>query len=229
MNARRLTVRSLAVAGAIAVAVTLAAVFAEPLALLFDRNLPLSEKADAVKTWLGGWGPAAPFIYVAFVTMEVVVAPLPGLFLYAPGGVLFGGFAGGGLALAGNTLGAGLACLLMRRFGYDRLQRLLTENGQALQQRLARHGFWVVLLLRLNPLTSSDMVSYAAGLTAMPVWQVMLATCLGMAPLCFAQSILAAELFTAFPALLLPMVAACVVYLVVVAIVFTRLSTSPSE
>ena len=55
-------------------------------------------------------------------------------------------------------------------------------------------------------------VSYAAGLTHLSVWKLMLGTLAGMAPLCFAQSYLADELLTAFPLLIYPLVAACVVY-----------------
>ena len=54
---------------------------------------------------------------------------------------------------------------------------------------------WLVFLLRLNPLTSSDLVSYAAGLTHLPTWQLMLATLAGMAPLCFAQAYFADQNF----------------------------------
>ena len=74
----------------------------------------------------------------------------------------------------------------------------------------------MIFLLRVNPLTSSDLVSYAAGLTHLPVWKLMLGTLAGMAPLCFAQSYLADGLLTAFPLLVYPLVAACVVYGLVV-------------
>ena len=52
----------------------------------------------------------APLAYVGCVMLEVLVAPIPGIMLYAPGGVVFGGLMGGFLSLIGNTLGAGIAC-----------------------------------------------------------------------------------------------------------------------
>ena len=63
------------------------------------------------------------------------------------------------------------------------------------------------MLLRINPLTSSDLVSYAAGLTRMPVVALMSATAVGMAPLCYAQAFLSQQLFQAFPWLIWPLVA----------------------
>ncbi len=62
---------------------------------------------------------------------------------------------------------------------------LQRESLQACESQLVRSGAWIIFLLRLNPLTSSDLVSYAAGATRMPVWKVMLGTLCGMAPLCW--------------------------------------------
>ena len=94
---------------------------------------------------------------------------------------------------------------------------------EKLQEQLNRRGFWMILLLRLNPLTSTDLLSYAAGLTRIPTWHVMLATGLGMAPLCFAQSWLSDGVFNRWPGLIWPLLAALLLYLVAVVIVFIRL------
>ena len=51
----------------------------------------------------------------------------------------------------------------------------------------------------------------------------MVATALGMAPLCFAQAWLAGELLTAIPELTYPLVAACVLYLVFVVVVLKKM------
>jgi len=72
-----------------------------------------------------------------------------------------------------------------------------------------------VFLLRVNPLTSSDIVSYAAGATSMPIWKLLVGTTLGMAPLCFAQAYLAESLLIAFPWLIYPLLVAAVAYALV--------------
>ena len=73
--------------------------------LLRSGDTP-EEKVAALRTFFDRFGVAAPVAYLGFVTLEVVVAPIPGTMLYAPGGVIFGGFWGGLLALSGNVLGA---------------------------------------------------------------------------------------------------------------------------
>ncbi|MFM7038005.1 MAG: TVP38/TMEM64 family protein [Planctomycetaceae bacterium] len=184
-----------------------------------------AQRVRILQDYFRGFGPGAPIAYLLFVTIEVVVAPIPGLLLYAPGGLIFGAIPGGLLALAGNVLGAGISCLLARRLG-RRLVQDADSVGRlkTLQGRLSRHGFWVILLLRLNPLTSSDLVSWAAGLSQIPLWTVMSATALGMAPLCLLQSWLSDSLFRVWPGLIGPLLLLTAVFAGGVFVVLLRLS-----
>jgi uncharacterized membrane protein YdjX (TVP38/TMEM64 family) len=185
---------------------------------LLDSALTADQKVDALRAFFHRFGSLAPLAYVAMVVLEVVVAPIPGTMLYAPGGVIFGGFWGGALSLLGNVLGAGLACQSTRLVLGEQAERYLSESNLARYEELiARRGAWVVFLLRLNPLTSSDLVSYAAGLTTLAVWKVMLGTLAGIAPLCFAQAYLADGLLTTFPWLIYPLVVVSTIYLLVAA------------
>lgn len=197
---------------------------------LLSTELSAQEKVELLRTFFAGFGWATPLVYLAFVTTEVVVAPIPGTMLYAPGGVIFGGFFGGLLSLAGNVLGAGIASGLMRVVGGERAQGYLARSKlAAYETRISQHGAWIIFLLRVNPLTSSDLVSYAAGLTRIPVWKVMLGTLAGMAPLCFAQAYLAKGILTAFPRLIYPLLVACAIYTVVVLWIVNRLMTNNSH
>ena len=182
------------------------------MASLFNPQLSADAKIEVLQAYFLSWGALAPLAYILFVTAEVVVAPLPGLMLYAPGGVIFGGFMGGLYSLAGNLLGAAIACQVMRLVGQRVFGEGIRRNLEKLAPLLERRGIWVVFFLRVNPFTSSDLVSYAAGLTPMPVWKVVLGTAMGMAPLCWLQSYLAEGLMEAFPALLYPLLVACGIY-----------------
>jgi uncharacterized membrane protein YdjX (TVP38/TMEM64 family) len=94
------------------------------------------------------------------------------------------------------------------------------------QERLSRSGLWLILRRRIHPLTSSDLVSYAAGLAGIPVGKVMLGTLLGMAPLCWAQAYLADGIFRAIPQLLYPLLLLCGIYGVVALWIIGRLCRS---
>jgi uncharacterized membrane protein YdjX (TVP38/TMEM64 family) len=150
------------------------------------------------RDFVARWGAWAPVVYTFVVVVEVVVAPIPGPLLYAPAGALFGGLLGGTLSLVGNVIGAGIACALGSIIG----ERLLPKKDRSqlgrYQELLRQKGIWIVLLLRANPFTSSDLVSYAAGIAGMPPWKVALGT-LGMAPLCYLQAYFAERLFDIVP------------------------------
>ena len=191
---------------------------------LVRQDLSATERIGTLKLFFAGFGIWAPLVYLAMVTVEVIVAPLPGLMLYAPGGILFGPLIGGSLALAGNIIGAGIACRITRSLGGNRLDRLFSqEQLRRLHTAVEKRGPWLIFLLRVNPLTSSDIISYAAGLTRIPVWKVMLATGTAMTPLCFGQAWLARGLLDAFPQLVYPLIACCIVYLVVCFLVVRRI------
>lgn len=165
-----------------------------------------------------------PIAYIGLVTAEVIVAPVPGIMLYAPGGLMFGPWLGGLLAIVGNMLGSGISCLLARTVGQRWLRTMaVSETVETLQGTLEERGFWLILLMRLNPLTSTDLLSYAAGLTRIPVTHVMLATGLGMTPLCLAQSWLSDSIFHRWPSLLWPLLVAGVCYVIVVAWILVRM------
>jgi uncharacterized membrane protein YdjX (TVP38/TMEM64 family) len=178
---------------------------------------------DALRQALSRWGPLAPLVYVAAVVVEVLVAPIPGTLLYAPAGALFGGFLGGVLSLTGNTIGAAVACAVGRTLGEEVVTRRLDGSRLAGHvEALREKGLWVILLLRLNPLTSSDMVSYAAGAIGVPVWRVALGTFIGMAPLCFAQAYLAEQIFRILPGAVYVLIGAALLYVAFIVIWLAR-------
>jgi uncharacterized membrane protein YdjX (TVP38/TMEM64 family) len=178
------------------------------------RLLLEEQSLEALRAALDRWGRLAPAVYVAAVVIEVLVAPIPGTLLYAPAGALFGGLLGGTLSLIGNTLGAAIACGVGSAIGEEALARRVEGTRlQAYREAIRARGIWVVMLLRVNPLTSSDVVSYMAGAVGVPIWRVALGTFIGMAPLCYAQAYLAQQIFQVLPGAIYVLIAATVVYL----------------
>lgn len=193
-------------------------------AALLDPALDGEAKVARLRAVFEGAGALAPLLYVAFVTCEVILAPIPGTLLYLPGGALFGGWWGGTLSLLGNTLGAGGACLLARGLVGRRAIEGFFERRSLRRTRvlLRRRGWLLIALLRANPLSSSDLVSYAAGAAGLSAPRVMLGTALGMAPLCYLQAFLAATLLDAVPWLLWPLLACGALYLALVVLLVVR-------
>ena len=172
---------------------------------------------ERVRGTVHGWGRLAPVLFTLAVVIEVIVAPIPGALLYAPGGAIFGAFWGGTLALVGNVIGAAICCVLGRMIG----ERVIGAQAQSspfvrYRERLADRGLWVVMLLRANPLTSSDLVSYAAGVAGVAPWKVAVGTLVGLAPLCYIQAYFSEQVFTLVPGWMLAVVGIAIIVTVLI-------------
>jgi uncharacterized membrane protein YdjX (TVP38/TMEM64 family) len=177
---------------------------------------------DRVRDAVRSWGRLAPLVYTLIVVVEVVVAPIPGTLLYVPGGAIFGWFHGGTLSLIGNVIGAAIGSLVGGLIGERMFGEVDRGTIGRYRERLQAQGLWVVLLLRLNPLTSSDLVSYAAGLAGVPAWKVAAGTLVGMAPLCYLQAYFAERVFELVPGRVLVLGGLAIVAIIVVMIASGR-------
>ncbi len=93
------------------------------------------------------------------------------------------------------------------------------------QDLLRERGLWVVLLLRLNPFTTSDLVSYAAGIAGVPAWKVAVGTLVGQAPWCYLQAYFAEQIFELVPGWILVVSGVLLVVAVLLLLIIGRNST----
>lgn len=142
-----------------------------------------------VVDFVDSFGIFAAFIFVFVVVLEVILAPIPPLVLYIAGGLLFGGFIGGVLTLLGNLIGAFVDFRIARHIGKDFVERKTNPKlKKKFDKFLEKYGVLSLFLLRINPLTTSDLFSYFAGLTKMKASKFLLATGLGLIPMIFIQT-----------------------------------------
>ena len=118
-------------------------------ATVLSTTLPSAKKVEAIQELFAAWGNLAPLAYLLLVIAEVVIAPIPGTLLYLPGGMLFGGFWGGTITLIGNTIGAGVACAIMRSLLGPEAREKIGRSPFFIRQRqrIERHGIGIILLL----------------------------------------------------------------------------------
>ncbi len=145
--------------------------------------------AAEVSGIINSWGFFSPIIYVILVILEVLLAPIPGVFIYVMGGVSFGWFYGGTLALIGNVIGAYIAFFIGRRLGRDYVDKKVSKKSMRIFDDYSnKYGGLTLFLIRLNPITSSDIFSYLAGVTKLKAWEFLLWTTAAIAPLIYLQT-----------------------------------------
>ena len=136
-----------------------------------------------IRRWILGFGVWAPVASAALMLLQAVVAPLPASPVTYANGLLFGVWWGSLLSWASALIAAALCFGLSRWFGRPLAERLVTRAAVEWSDAFfARWGLWAVLVGRLLPVVSFDVVSYGAGLTPMRFGGFLLATALGMIP-----------------------------------------------
>jgi membrane protein DedA with SNARE-associated domain len=97
---------------------------------------------------------------------------------------LFGWLAGAALSWSSSMIGAALCFWIAGSLGRPVAERLIgdTRALDAADAFFSRQGARAVLVARLIPFLSFRAVSYAAGLTPMPMTRFLIATGIGQAP-----------------------------------------------
>lgn len=138
---------------------------------------------SAVKTYIlsfGIWAPVASFLLMVF---QSVAAPLPAFLITFANAGLFGWVKGAILSWSSAMAGAVLCFFIAKWYGRTTVEKLTSRQAlEQVDEFFDRYGKYAVLIARLLPFVSFDIVSYAAGLTSMSFWSFFWATGLGQLP-----------------------------------------------
>ena len=136
----------------------------------------------------GTWAPvASTFLMV----LQSLAAPLPSFVVTFANGLAFGTFWGWALSLFGHTLAAAVCFWISRALGRVPVEVIVGRAGlESADRWFARWGLYAVVVARLIPGISFDVISYAAGITRMSFRRFLGATALGVFPQTFVYSYL---------------------------------------
>lgn len=134
----------------------------------------------------GKWAMAISFLLMVF---QSIAAPLPAFFITLTNANLFGWWQGCILSWVSSMTGAALCFWIARILGRDVVEKICTKGALlSIEEFFAKYGKRCILVARLLPFISFDIVSYAAGLTAMDFWGFFVATGVGQMPACIVYS-----------------------------------------
>lgn len=172
--------------------------------------------SDSVVRYMESFGAFSYILFIVLVMLEVVLAPIPAIALYIAGGALFGAFLGGVLTLIGNLIGAFIAFWLARRFGRKFVEKRVNKNIMERFDKFSqKYGVFSLFLLRVNPVTTSDLFSYLAGITKMKKRQFLIGTGLGLTPMIFLHTYFGEAFVSNYPILYSVLLWISVAYLLI--------------
>ena len=127
----------------------------------------------------GLWAPAISFLMMIF---QAIAAPLPAFLITFANAAIFGWWQGALLSWSSSMVAAALCFLISRRFRGLSEKLVSRFDLRRVDGFFLRHGQYAILVSRLLPFVSFDVVSYAAGMTPMKVRHFLLATGIGQLP-----------------------------------------------
>lgn len=158
--------------------------------------IALIQDGVALKQKIQELGAAGPLIIIGAMTLAIVMSPVPSAPIALASGAIYGHTEGSIYILIGSELGAIIAFFIARLLGIDVLRKW--SGGQLTQKLLGSQNKLMVIIFasRLLPFVSFDMISYAAGLTALSFWRFAIATLAGIAPASFLLGHFGAQMTT---------------------------------
>jgi uncharacterized membrane protein YdjX (TVP38/TMEM64 family) len=128
---------------------------------------------------LGVWG---PLVYMLLIALAVVISQIPGVPLAVAAGALWGALPAAAYSIAGGFLGGMIAYFLGRTLGRELIAALTGRVLVFSRERGERYVGLIILVSRLLPVLSFDVISYASGVSGISVRVYALATIVGMTP-----------------------------------------------
>ena len=143
---------------------------------------------------LGFWGPLG---VICLMAAAIVLSPIPSAPIALAAGALYGHVWGTIYVLLGAEAGALIAFSIARLLGHEVLRRWFGERLKLGLLGSQNTLMWIVLVTRLLPFLSFDLVSYAAGLTPLATWRFAVATLAGIIPASFLLTHFGGEMVSA--------------------------------
>lgn len=151
----------------------------------------LNKETGPLLSFISSFKNLSAIIFIFFIILGIVFAPISPLLFYVVGAKLFGPFLAGTLALIGNIIGSSICFNISRFYGKKHLHFEMEERTEKkFKSFVKKYGPYSVFLLKINPVTSSDLIDYLAGFTQMKFSKFLLWNALGVIPLIYLQTYL---------------------------------------
>ena len=141
------------------------------------------QSIETARTYIKSYGALAPIISAVLMIFQSVIAPLPAFLITFANGTLFGFWWGSLLSWSSSMIGAAFCFYIARYLGIQRITRLISQPAvDKTNDFVEKYGTYAILIARLIPFISFDVVSYFAGATRMQFLGFWIATGIGQMP-----------------------------------------------
>lgn len=142
-----------------------------------------SMNLEMIKEYILSFGIWAPITSFLLMVLQSIIAPIPAFLITLSNAAIFGWIKGAILSWSSAMAGAALCFFIARGLGRNAVEKLTSKFAlKDIDNFFEKYGKHTILIARLLPFVSFDIVSYAAGLTSMNFWSFFIATGIGQLP-----------------------------------------------
>lgn len=142
-----------------------------------------SADINKVVNYIKSFGPYAAIISFLLMVFQSLLAPIPAFLITFANAMIFGWWQGAILSWTSSMVGAAICFYIARIFGRDVVLKFTSNSAlNQIENYFKKYGSKTILICRLLPFVSFDIVSYFAGLTPMSFVSFFLATGIGQLP-----------------------------------------------
>lgn len=143
----------------------------------------MSGNIDRVVAYIRSYGNVAAVVSFLLMVLQSVISPIPAFLITFANAMIFGWWKGAILSFTSSMVGAVLCFYIARVFGRDIVVKFTSNSAlNEIEKYFDKYGSKTILVCRLLPFVSFDLVSYFAGLTSMTLVSFLIATGLGQLP-----------------------------------------------
>lgn len=133
--------------------------------------------------YIRSYGNIAAVVSFFLMVLQSIISPIPAFLITLSNAAIFGWLWGAVLSWTSSMAGAALCFYIAKILGRDVVAKLTSNTAlESLDGFFEKYGKYTIVVCRLLPFVSFDLVSYAAGLTSMKFWPFFLATGIGQMP-----------------------------------------------
>ncbi|MCK5706413.1 MAG: TVP38/TMEM64 family protein [Candidatus Aureabacteria bacterium] len=140
---------------------------------------------EEFKNWVEGMGVWGPIVYIIVYLLRPLIL-FPAGVLSAAAGIIWGTWLGFFYLQIAANISSTAEFLFARYFARNAIEKKFGERIKALDEKIEKHGFLTVLLIRLIPNVAWDIQNLSLGLTKVSFRDYFIATLIGIMPGSFA-------------------------------------------
>lgn len=150
--------------------------------IISKGQIPSILNIDKTRRYILSYGRFSSLVFILIYSLKPIGLIIPASIMSILAGNIFGPYEALILSMIGCFGSGTVAFSLSRLLGKSFVDKILKEKAVTLDSNIEKHGFKIMLIMRLAFIFPYDPLSFAAGLTKMKYRDFISATLIGILP-----------------------------------------------